>query len=87
MADSTFITQLTVTFSDGTVQTYGLTESQGDATQMASRIKNIMESNFLALELDHKLLMLPIQNIRSIEVSPTPTKLPDTVLKHGVIIE
>jgi len=74
--------QLTVTFTDGTVQTYAITQSQGDDTQMVSRLKHITESNCLMLEVDHKLIMLPMQNIRSVELSPSLPKLPDTVLKH-----
>ncbi len=87
MADDLTLSQVTVTFTDGTVQTFQLTESQGDEVQMASRIRHLMESNFLALETDQKLLLLPMQNIRAIEVSPSPAKLPDTVLRHVVIIE
>ncbi|NJL48167.1 MAG: hypothetical protein HC929_12645 [Leptolyngbyaceae cyanobacterium SM2_5_2] len=87
MADDSALNQVTVTFTDGTVQTFQLPESQGDEVQMASRIRHLMESNFLALETDQKLLLLPMYNIRAIEVSPAPSKLPDTVLKHAVITE
>lgn len=87
MTDETSIAQMTVTLNDGTVQTYSLTESPASAAQMVSRIKSIMESTFLALELDNKLLMIPVYSIRSIEVSPAPLKLPDTVLKNARLIE
>jgi hypothetical protein len=87
MADDLTLNQVTITFTDGAVQTFHLTESQGDEMQMASRIRHLMESNFLALETDQKLLLLPMHNIRAIEVSPSPAKLPDTVLRHAVIIE
>ncbi len=87
MPEETSVAHLTVTFNDGTVQTYSLTENPGGATQMVSRIKDIMESTFLALELDNKLLMIPASSIRSIEVSPAPLKLPDTVLKNARLID
>jgi hypothetical protein len=81
------LAHLTVTFMDGTVQVYGLNEMQGDDLQMASRIKTMMESNFLALETDQGLILMPMYNIRSIEVSPAPPKLPDTVITNVSIVE
>lgn len=82
MTDSTPIAHITVTFNDGTVQTYGLTERQVDGLQMASRVKAMMEASMVALELEDRLVMLPMANIRMIEVSPSPTKLPDTVIRQ-----
>lgn len=73
---------LTVTFTDGTVQEYAFTEAAGDDTQMASRIKHILEANCLLLDLDTSLTILPMQNIRAIEISPPPSKLPDIALKN-----
>lgn len=74
------LARLTVTFNDGTVQVYGLTELQGENRQMASRIRTMMESNTLSLETTDGLIIMPMYNIRSIEVSPAPPKLPDTVI-------
>lgn len=79
---STVIAQLTITFTDGTIQAYAMTALQGDETQMVSRLKHIMESNCLMLEVDNKLRLLPMQNIRSIELTPSLPKLPDTALRH-----
>ncbi|MFH7243608.1 MAG: hypothetical protein ACHWZW_12235 [Spirulina sp.] len=82
MTDSTPIAHITVTFNDGTVQTYGLNSQQTTMLQMASRVKTMMESNMVALELEDRLVMLPMYSIRMIEVSPAPNKLPDTVLRQ-----
>lgn len=81
MIDQPPMATLTLTFTDGQVQQFAFTERQGDETQMVSRIKHIIESNCLMLELEDRLLMLPMQNIRAIEISPPPAKLPDTTLK------
>lgn len=82
MANATPPTQLTISFTDGTTETFALTAPQGEETQMVSRLKHIMESNCLMLEVDDKLIMLPMQNIRAIEVTPSLPKLPDTALRH-----
>jgi hypothetical protein len=87
MTDFAPIAQITVTFINGAVETYGLTERQTDALQMASRLKTMMESNMFALELEDRLVMIPMYNIRMIEVSPAPNKLPDTVLRQAVEME
>ena len=87
MTDSTPIAHITVTFNDGTVQTYGITERQVDGLQMSSRVKTMMESSMVALELEDRLVMLPMHNIRMIEVSPAPNKLPDTVLRQVIRME
>jgi hypothetical protein len=79
--------QITVTFNNGAVQTYALTERQTDPVQMASRLKNLMEASTFSLELEDRLVIIPMYNIRMIEVSPAPDKLPDLVLKQAVQID
>lgn len=82
MSDPSIPATLTVTFTDGTVQEYGFTEADTDDTQVASRIKHILEANCLLLEVDNSLTILPMQNIRSIEISPSPARLPDITVKN-----
>jgi hypothetical protein len=82
MTDANRPSQITIMFTDGTVQAYALSAPPGDETQMVSRLKHIMEANCLMLEVDNKLLMFPMQNIRCIEIEPSLPKLPDTALKH-----
>lgn len=81
------LAHLIVTFVDGTVKTFSLTERQGDEMQMASRIRAMMESNSLALETATGLIIIPMYNIRFIEVSPTPPKLPDTVISGAMLVD
>lgn len=87
MTAPTPVAHITITFNDGTVQTYAVTEQQLNGLQMASRVKSMMEASMVALELEDRLVMLPMTNIRMIEVSPSPTKLPDTVLRQVVPLE
>lgn len=87
MTDPTPMAHITITFNDGTVQVYAVTEQQLDGLQMASRVKSMMEASMVALELEDRLVMLPMANIRMIEVSPSPTKLPDTVIRQVVPLD
>ncbi|MEB3288847.1 MAG: hypothetical protein VKI82_02965 [Leptolyngbya sp.] len=85
--EPTLTTQITITFNNGAVQTYGLTERQTDPVQMASRLKNLMEASTFSLEVENRLVIIPMHNIRTIEVSPAPDKLPDLVLRQAVSLD
>jgi hypothetical protein len=87
MTDSTPMAHITITFNNGVVQVYAVTEQQLDGLQLASRVKSMMAASMVALEVEDRLVMLPMANIRMIEVSPSPTKLPDTVIRHVVPLE
>jgi hypothetical protein len=84
MADADRFPQLTITFTDGTVQTFNLNEPPPTENTpiISSRLKHIIESNCLMLEVDNRLLLFPMQNIRCIEINPSLAKLPDTVIRH-----
>ncbi|NMF82542.1 hypothetical protein [Nodosilinea sp. P-1105] len=86
MTTETSSHQLTIIFNDGTVQTYALMATQGDGTQMVSRLKSIMDSTLLTLEVENRLMMFPIANIRSLELTPSLPKLPDTVIRHVQLV-
>ena len=48
---------------------------------MANLVEKLLNSAVLALQVGDRLLLIPTANIRGIEVSPCPGKLPDIVLK------
>ena len=41
----------------------------------ASRIENSMDSNYVGVELNEKLIIIPTNNIQTIEFSPAPLGL------------
>lgn len=40
---------------------------------LAAGIENVMQSNYLGLELDGDLILVPMHDIHTIEISPAPT--------------
>jgi hypothetical protein len=54
---------------------------------MASRIKRIMESRNLMVEVRGELLAIPFDNIEYIQVSPSPDKLPELAVRGGLFVE
>jgi len=72
---------LIVTYTDGTHDHFKFA-SQGDSFGMANLVERLLNSAVLALQMEDGLLLVPTANIRSVEVLPCPSKLPDVVLKN-----
>ncbi len=71
----------TISFLDGT-QLKVVWDKREDATmRSASLIEKVLNSESFALELEGRLVIVPIQNVRTIEVRPAPVKLPATVVR------
>jgi hypothetical protein len=71
---------LKIRYVNGTEQKFEFTV-QAEALNIATRIKDALSANQLILELDDRVLILPFQNIQSIELTPRPDKLPPIALK------
>jgi hypothetical protein len=59
-----------------------------DATQdrqrnAGARIEQGMNANYIGVELDGKLIIIPTNNIQKIEISPAPTALISHVVKNA----
>ena len=59
-----------------------------DATQdrqrnAGARIEQGMNANYIGVELDGKLIIIPTNNIQKIEISPAPTALISHVIKNA----
>ena len=59
-----------------------------DATQdrqrnAGARIEKGMNANYIGVELDGKLIIIPTNNIQKIEISPAPTALISHVVKDA----
>ncbi|MGD9107428.1 MAG: hypothetical protein PVJ87_11375 [Desulfobacterales bacterium] len=48
-----------------------------------SRIERSMNANYVGVELDGKLIIIPTNNIQKIEISPAPTALISHVVKDA----
>jgi len=55
---------------------------QIDQVNMVSRLTKILDSNQIILELEDKIVLIPIPTVQTIEISPLPPKLPDTVIRN-----
>ena len=76
---------LTIRYMNGTKQKFEYTRTE-DALNVASRIQDVLKGNQLLLELEDRFLIIPLNNIQSIEVSPPPAKLPPNTLRNVRLI-
>ncbi|WP_204140110.1 hypothetical protein [Halomicronema sp. CCY15110] len=74
-----------IQYMDGTEQQFEW-DSQREGTETAnlvSHLQKMLHDENVLLEMGDKLLILQRQNIKSIEITPVPAKLPATTI-HGV---
>lgn len=68
-------------FTDGTKLTLRWSRQAGsDPAEIASTVRKALESDRIMAEGEGRLLIAPVSNIKYIEVSPAPQKLPKGVL-------
>jgi hypothetical protein len=51
-----------------------------------TRIENSLNSNYVGVELDEKLFIIPTHNIQTIEISPAPIDLMPNVITGAKIV-
>jgi hypothetical protein len=76
---------LTVHFTDGSKLSMSFPQQTDDFSQIANRVQKALDANQLAIELDGELFVIPMNNIKYLQVNPTPEKLPDSVIRGGAL--
>ena len=71
----------TISFLDGTQLKVVWEKQKEAALRSASLIEKVLNSESFALELEGRLVVVPIQNIRTIEINPAPEKLPPMIVR------
>ena len=74
-------------YIDGSKDEFVFTRSDSEAELALNRIQEAMHTNLLLLRLCDRLLIVPIHNIRKIEIKPPPPKLPDTTIHNVRLID
>jgi hypothetical protein len=76
---------LTIHFIDGSNLSVTFPQQSDDFHQIASRVQKALDANQLAIEIDGELFVLPMSNIKYLQVNPAPKVLPDTVIRNGAL--
>jgi len=74
---------LTIHFTDGSNLSVIFPKQMDDLHQIASRVQKALDANQLAIEIGDELFVIPMNNIKYMQVTPRPEKLPETVIRGG----
>lgn len=78
------LASMTVFFMDGTKVSFRYPKQAGtDASTIAANVKKAIDAEKLVLEVDGDLLVIPMRNIKYVQVSPAPAHLPSGVLRQA----
>ena len=78
-------------FMDGTKIVFKYPRLQAgkatDSSMIASAVKKALEQDKIAVEADGSLIVIPVRNIKYIQIVPPPDALPAGVLRNAQIVE
>ncbi len=76
---------LTVHFTDGSKLSVTFPQQGGDAHQISSRVQKALDANQLSIEIGGELYVMPMSSIKYLQLSPSPEKMPEVVIRGGVL--
>jgi hypothetical protein len=77
---------LTIHFTDGSKLSVTFPKQIEDFNQMAIRVQKALDANKLAIEIDGELFVIPMNNVKYLQVTPAPEKMPETIIRDGSLI-
>ena len=76
---------LTIFFTDGSDLSLTFPEQGGNPHLLAKRVQAALESQQMAFEIDNELLVVPMHNVKYLQMSPSPDMLPESVIVGAVV--
>ncbi|MBT7303106.1 MAG: hypothetical protein HN849_26480 [Victivallales bacterium] len=71
----------TIHFMDGTKMSLAHPrQAAGDAIQVTSAVRKALDSDKIVAEIQGDLFVIPVRNIKYVQVTPAPKELPQGVL-------
>jgi len=71
-------------FMDGTNIVIDYPKQAGDdPATIASTIKKALDTDKIVVEADGSLLVIPVNNIKYVSITPAPESLPAGILRHA----
>lgn len=76
--------RMKIQYIDGTDQTFEWEPHTEDSqtVNMASNLQKSLKEEYILLEMGDKFMIIPKQNIKTIEINAVPSKLPPSTI-HG----
>lgn len=79
--------RMTIYYTSGDKQVFEFPKQTDQKALIAGAIKELMDSKALMIELEDRTLVIPFSSIRSVEISPSPEKLPLTAIKGARLVK
>ena len=77
----------TIHFMDGSKISLRWPRQAGTGAQIiALNVKKALEADRILVEIDGTLLLIPLRNVKYIQITPSPKELPASVLRGGQLV-
>lgn len=77
----------TIHFMDGSKISLRWPRQAGTGAQIiALNVKKALEADRILVEIDGTLLLIPLRNVKYIEITPSPKELPSGVLRGAQLL-
>jgi hypothetical protein len=76
-----------VFFTDKTSVAFSFEKQGGDdMSTLAANVKKAIDANKLAIEANGDPFIIPLENIKYVQVSPAPEALPTGVIRNATVV-
>ena len=76
---------LSIHFNDGSSTVFEFPPQAGDISNITRRVEELLKQQYIMVEVEGALVLYPLYNVRSIQVSPAPDRLPDNCIKGAMV--
>jgi hypothetical protein len=76
----------TISFVDGTQLKLMWPRPEEPDARLAGMLEKILANESIAVVVEGRLMIIPVNNIKTMEVSPAPEKLPATVIRDARMV-
>jgi len=82
------IAHMVIHFMDGTKIVFKYPKLKDkEAATTASKVKKALSQDKIVVQTYDSVIVMPVTNIKYIQVTPLPDALPEGILKHAEIVE
>ncbi len=78
---------LTIEYLDGREECYEFTPQAENVLNAVTRLKRVLESEHLTLELDNEVVIIFTHHIRHLRLSPPPQRYPEDTIRNARRVE
>ena len=78
---------MVIHFMDGTKIAYDFPKQVAAGLSVMSRVEKVLDKQYIVVEGDGVINFYPVNNIKSIQLYPTPDKLPDFVIHDAESVD